>query len=295
MAVFAQRAYVSRTATIGATAIQLNSANFAFAQAQLDAAKSIVLQPFNADLRYRQTGTDATADVNSSFGLQDALITIDHNRTINNLSFIRAAGTDVELLVTLFRDSAQLAFLPSHLAKLQLWLSADVGVFQESTFVTPSGNGDVVGGWRDQSVNGNDATQATTANKPLLETNAINGLPLVSFDGTDDFFDLASNIVSDTYTIFIVNAIDNLVGNSGYLGHSSSTPFFRKITTNTLTDYRDDAATNQAISHTNFTVSPGLGIFHIIGFDYRPAQVTRFIDGGQDGQVLTGGLEECPR
>ncbi len=50
-------------------------------------------------------------------------------------------------------------------------------------------DGDPVATWLDLSGNGRNVTQATAGSRPLLKTgvNGKNGLPIVKFDGTDDF------------------------------------------------------------------------------------------------------------
>lgn len=135
------------------------------------------------------------------------------------------------------------AFRPIDIANLQLWLKADAGVFQESTFVTPSGDGDVVGGWRDLSGNGNDVIQATTANKPLLRLAHVNGLPAIEWDATDDRLTNASFVdFGDVYTAFVVARMDNTAAddraffdvstgatNSGFLFFHSGTTIFRAV------------------------------------------------------------------
>jgi hypothetical protein len=66
-----------------------------------------------------------------------------------------------------------------------LWLdAADANTITES-----SGE---VSQWNDKSGNGRNATQATQANRPALTTAAQNSLNAVSFDGSNDFFSLAS-------------------------------------------------------------------------------------------------------
>lgn len=62
---------------------------------------------------------------------------------------------------------------------LKLWLKADA--------ITGLADDDPVATWNDSSGNGNNATQATEANKPLYKTNILNGQPVVRFDGTNDF------------------------------------------------------------------------------------------------------------
>jgi len=47
-------------------------------------------------------------------------------------------------------------------------------------------DGSSVSSWTDSSGNGNNASQATSARQPTLQTNELGGLPVVRFDGTND-------------------------------------------------------------------------------------------------------------
>ena len=58
---------------------------------------------------------------------------------------------------------------------LRLWLEADAGVVHDQ-----SGKISV---WQDQSGLGNDATETSGSQQPLLVDDSINGLPTVHFSG----------------------------------------------------------------------------------------------------------------
>lgn len=59
--------------------------------------------------------------------------------------------------------------------------------WQDSARTIPAmADADVAGAWDDLSGNGYHVTQATTANKPTLRFNVINGRPSIRFDGADD-------------------------------------------------------------------------------------------------------------
>jgi len=64
---------------------------------------------------------------------------------------------------------------------LKVWLKADA--------ITGLNDGDAVGTWSDQSGNGYDATQPTSAKRPIYKTGILNGKPVVRFDGVDDQLD----------------------------------------------------------------------------------------------------------
>lgn len=56
---------------------------------------------------------------------------------------------------------------------------------QETTTFTSSAS--AISAWRDRNGNGRNLAQTTTASRPTLIDNGINGRPSVSFDGSDDF------------------------------------------------------------------------------------------------------------
>ena len=81
-------------------------------------------------------------------------------------------------------------------SNLELWLDAsDLSL----------SDGDDVSSWTDVSGNGNDAT---AGNAPTFvsggNTSNLNGRAAVSFDGSDDYLSLSSNITSVDGTYFIV-------------------------------------------------------------------------------------------
>jgi hypothetical protein len=64
------------------------------------------------------------------------------------------------------------------LTNLVIWLKADKGV-------TANGSGNV-SAWADQSGNGNNASQSSSGNQPLLVSSEINGLPALEFNGSQN-------------------------------------------------------------------------------------------------------------
>jgi hypothetical protein len=92
-------------------------------------------------------------------------------------------------------------FNPRNLPNLQLWLDATRIAQADSTSVAT---------WSDQSGNGYDATQGSTAARPTYIASGLNGLPVVRFDGTDDNLSVPSSTATfkflhtDFSTVFIV-------------------------------------------------------------------------------------------
>jgi hypothetical protein len=101
-----------------------------------------------------------------------------------------------EFLTAISDDSAFVAtpsFTPADLTNLRAWYKSDAGI----TIATG------VSQWNDQSGNGNHLVQANPARQPVVTAGAINGLPVITFDGVDDFLNDAFTLVQPT-TVFAV-------------------------------------------------------------------------------------------
>lgn len=97
-------------------------------------------------------------------------------------------------------------FRPTDLAGLKLWLDANA--------ISGLVDGDPVATWSDLSGNGNHATQATAANRPLFKTNILNGRPVVRFDGTSDSLLASLAQIPQPLTAIVVA---RFTGGSGWL------------------------------------------------------------------------------
>jgi hypothetical protein len=111
-------------------------------------------------------------------------------------------GSGISNPVTLTAGPGSGATLP--LDGLQLWLSADSGV--------SLGANNAVTQWADQSGNANNALQGDETMAPLLVPSALNGLPVLRFDGVNDFMDVADadslSIVGDICTFYVLKLTD---------------------------------------------------------------------------------------
>lgn len=76
---------------------------------------------------------------------------------------------------------------PNELPGLELWLKADAGITITNNLVSQ---------WDDQSEHGRNATSEFNSIRPELINSALNGLPVVSFDGNIDYmqFDEITNV-----------------------------------------------------------------------------------------------------
>src|SRR5205807_6381691 len=90
--------------------------------------------------------------------------------------------------------NATITSIPS--AGLKLLLRADAGI-------TKDGNGRI-SSWVDQSGSNNTSVQATSMYQPQWVDTAINGKPIVRFDGIDDQLVAASSAGADNFTIITV-------------------------------------------------------------------------------------------
>jgi len=85
---------------------------------------------------------------------------------------------------------------PQIINGLQLWLRSDSGITL---------NGSNVFAWEDISGNGNDVYQNTISNQPGFITEAINGLPAVTFNGSLQYLKIPDIAMPEfDHTIFIV-------------------------------------------------------------------------------------------
>lgn len=89
-------------------------------------------------------------------------------------------------------------------------ISANYLQWVEARHETAYNDSDAAGTGTDVSGAGNHYSQSTAGSKPTFKTNRINGKPSYQFDGTDDFWELASDILSGETEgeIFIVLKLD---------------------------------------------------------------------------------------
>ncbi len=89
---------------------------------------------------------------------------------------------------------------------LEVWLKTETGL----TF-----NGSTVSDWADQSGNGNDASQATGDSQPTYTSDALNGNPVLEFDGDDVLQATAGFYTIEYFVVTVPNEIYNSGESSG--------------------------------------------------------------------------------
>ena len=80
-------------------------------------------------------------------------------------------------------------------SNLSMWLKSDAGITL---------NGSYVSSWIDQSTNENIISQETAESQPLYVSNALNGYPVVRFDGINDVMYTSAFTQAQPLTVFIV-------------------------------------------------------------------------------------------
>jgi hypothetical protein len=92
----------------------------------------------------------------------------------------------------------------------KLWLKADANVYSNAGTILAV-DGDLVQQWNDRSGNANNASQATSGNRPTYKTSIVNSKPVLRFSG-DTYIDPGALGILGTgsFTYFVV------VGLSGY-------------------------------------------------------------------------------
>ena len=117
---------------------------------------------------------------------------------IDPYRFVTAAWTPAQITTALWLDAADLTTITT----------VDSAVAQ----------------WNDKSGNGRNAAQSTAGSRPLLTT--VNGLPVIQFDGTDDFLSIASAFFpsgAPSGVSFIIGAVAQ-ENSGGFGGVISSNP-----------------------------------------------------------------------
>ena len=99
---------------------------------------------------------------------------------------------------------------------LALWLDAsNIDGLNNSTL----SDGDAIPVWNDLSGNENHGSQSDADSQPIVLATDLNGLDVVSFDGTNDYLQsaLTNSFIDDGFSIFAVMKWDQPGGAKGYM------------------------------------------------------------------------------
>lgn len=161
-------------------------------------------------LTVRVTNTNGVplinAPLNFTVSVGEALIAISTNGVTTNSIAVRTGTNGQAAICALMPPSwqslnqitaaawsgtneVQVTFTATALQGIKLWLRADAGV---------TNSAGAVSAWADQSGNANTATQVTSGNRPAYVTNALNGLPVIRFDGMNSYFGITNFLAGTT-------------------------------------------------------------------------------------------------
>ena len=173
-------------------------------------------------------------------------------------------------------------------SNLQLWLKADAGV-------TDDGAGNVLA-WADQSSSPDAAAQIAGApdvpNAPKLIANALNGKPVLRFDGNDDYLSIPDtaglSITEDLTTFFVVKFDDFSTYRAVWAKTNNNLPgptdFYTLPGSGIPQVYRGDG-TGAGLAAFPSTVALTAGSYITAGFGMEGATCTHLVAG----QVTSSG------
>lgn len=149
-------------------------------------------------------------------------------------------------------------------------------------------SGSAVASWLDASGHGVLASQATAARQPQLVTGAINGRPVVRFDGIDDRLDLASNIfAAGSFPLTVIAVVRTSDSAAHLAGTGSSSAGYLTTYGGALTVVGGRAAlkanNNSSGLHLQSATSVGDGAPHIVSAVARAGSSALFLDGESQG------------
>ena len=187
------------------------------------------------------------------------------------------------VLICFFGIRTYVTNTPERIPNLQLWLDAQRIAQANDTEVAT---------WTDASGNGYNAEQNTTAARPIYKTNQLNGLPVVRFDGVDDFMELVSgslDMARNVAGLTIVAVVKYPADSSENIAFSianDSTVSRSILLQDALNKYRaggrrlDANPFESAISTQNATAA---FIIQTGVLDYTNATLNQYINGVVDG------------
>ena len=218
-----------------------------------------------ATIRYTTTGTDPTGS-SDAYDPENPPV-INATTVVKAAAFRSGFATSSVTSGTYTRDD----FADFTRSGLSLWLRADLGVSSTSSSVTA---------WKDLSGSGNDGAQATAGSQPTIQTNQINGYPVLRFDGTNDYISVpdATNLKPSNLTAFVV---------AKRSGGNSSGAYFAKTSGNFNDGYgmiRFAGGTSAGLYLTatanSASIPQATGTFAILNGRFTGQQAQFVINGG---------------
>lgn len=120
---------------------------------------------------------------------------------------------------------------------LRWWLKANAGVLNPS--LAAAANGDAVAQWNDQSTIANNASQGTAANRPIYNTNVINGYPVLRYAGNQFVSAASAPGIAPTNSFFFFLVFKQSSFTAGGTADGAGTYILDRTTaTNNLTSFK---------------------------------------------------------
>jgi hypothetical protein len=165
---------------------------------------------------------------------------------------------------------------------VQLWLRADVGV-------TTNTAGGVVQ-WNDSGTFANNALQPTDVAAPAFIANALNGRPVLRFDGGDDFLDVADSDslsgTGDMSTFFVVKFDDfatyRAVWAKTLVNFPAPTDIYAQPGSGALTAIRGDGTPANA-SFVSTAQPLRENTYLVLGFSVEGSTLTHYLNNQENG------------
>lgn len=141
-------------------------------------------------------------------------------------------------------------------ASLGVWLNADALALADAA---------AVASFTDSSGNGRHAANATEAEQPTFQTNELNGLPVVRFDGVDDDLAIANPPLTQPFTIHMTAKL--LADAAGRLWEASATTLLCRTSGGSFHDITVSAGTSQVFGAPDYSDNA----FHLLAVVYAGA------------------------
>jgi hypothetical protein len=163
-------------------------------------------------------------------------------------------------------------------------------------FTEPIDDGTAVRIWSDQSGNGYDATQSTTAARPTYIASGLNGLPVVRFDGTDDNLALSGgalgmlrNVAGATVFLVVKYPANSTAMFPFAIRTNATTPRIQMLQSSAnkfqTAGRRLDADTTITLTSTQSVTTNA--VIQTAFADYQNTILRQFINGTIDGENLS--------
>ena len=188
------------------------------------------------------------------------------------------------VLSALFTLSVSSSFgQPANLTNdVQLWLRADVGV------TTNAAGG--VSQWSDSSTFANNAVQANEAAAPSLILNALNGRPVLRFDGATDYMDVADSEslsgTGDISSFFVVKFDDfatfRAVWGKTAVNYPAPTDIYAQPGSGFLSVFRGDG-TPANVGVVNSGQALRANAYLVLGFSVEGSTLTHYLNNQENG------------